>query len=156
MDHGKSVWCEDECTPGTPGHVTIDDARWERFHERYDQRNAVEKEDHGDSFYCRMPNGFVTCHSYIGHEIFAPPDPPEVPAEQARAVEGAAHLFPFVHRAWIWCLVCAACRGKVARGTGTQETFARACYDRGWRYLPVADESLGPVCPACVNKREGT
>lgn len=70
MKHGKLLWSEDECTPGTPGHVTVDDKYQELTGEKFDSKAAVETEDGGDCFYYRMSTGLVVCMAYDGWSIY--------------------------------------------------------------------------------------
>lgn len=45
----KTLWSEDECTRGLPGHETLEMA-WQRlFGEPYDQGKATDFYDHGET-----------------------------------------------------------------------------------------------------------
>lgn len=76
MTHGKQLWCEDDMLLHDPDRERIGQA-WQRlFGEPFPEsmverkRVAVEHEDAGDSFWYKMPNGAVACHSCDGWVIY--------------------------------------------------------------------------------------
>ncbi len=67
----KRIWSEDDATPGTEGHVTLD-IKWRELFGEQLVRNRNNVEDYGDYFLELMPNGYVVEVAYDGHSIYKP------------------------------------------------------------------------------------
>ncbi len=135
-----TVWVEDDATPGTDGHESID-AAWLRIcGVKLDTIDAIRVVDHGDCTEYHMPCGRIACTSYPGASTIEF-DPDEYPSltfvhkgKPTRAVPpDPEHVEPEVVAAAI-----AAVKNSAERSKKVKTTASHA----GLRFVSVPTREL--------------